>query len=105
MIEIGRRNFLLGALATPFIIRVDALMPVKRWGPRPVWLGDNLLLNGAELNAQEFPNLYTLLGHAYGGFGDRFNIPLLSPDRGAPHQFVYCMTQQGVILPTLETHR
>ena len=100
---IGRRSFLIGALSAPVIIRFDALMPVKVWGPPLRWMGDNLLLNGAELRAAEFPELFAVMGHSYGGVGDRFNIPLLTQGFWrAPHQFAYCMTPQGVILPVLE---
>jgi microcystin-dependent protein len=75
-------------------------MPVKRWRPSLRWVGGSLVCNGAELRAHEFPDLFAIMGHTYGGFGDYFNIPLFGEARVMPlggKSLTYCMTQQGQI--------
>jgi microcystin-dependent protein len=56
------------------------------------------MCNGAELRAGEFPDLFAVMGHTYGGLGDRFNIPSFGEAKFTDVQpLIYCMTQQGQI--------
>ncbi|MBX3585547.1 MAG: tail fiber protein [Ramlibacter sp.] len=54
-----------GAGQTPFVT------PLEAWG----WMH----CDGRALEAQQYPELFAVLGYTYGGSGSQFNIPAL-PD-------------------------
>jgi hypothetical protein len=109
-----RRNFLIGATAlifAPAVVRAQSLMPVKIWKTPLIKIGDNLLCNGAEVNVNEYPYLFSALGNTYGGSDNKFNLPDFSQQnlqsdrwinwRDSPlvkNRIGYLITPQGMIL-------
>jgi len=66
---LDRRGFLLGALATPAIVKFDSLMPVRlmEW-PIPNWCPPGWLpCDGRPLPGYKYRTLRSLLGNVYGG--------------------------------------
>jgi hypothetical protein len=100
-----RRNFLVGVTAlicAPAVVRAQFLMPVKIWKTPLIKVGNNLLCNGAEININEYPDLFNILGKNYGGSDNQFNLPDLNMKdidlSLVVHKIGYCITPQGMIL-------
>jgi hypothetical protein len=99
---IGRRSLLLGLVSAPAILRLDALMPVKAWRPSIIGRNGLLVCNGARLSARDYPDLFAVLGHTYGGLGDGFNLPSLQSPHRPPGSFEYMINQSGMLLLQLQ---
>ena len=69
-----RRIFLAGlgaTLAAPAIVRAHVLMPVRSiFVPEPT-----LPCDGRVLRARDYPDLFAVLRHRYGGAGPTFRVP------------------------------
>jgi microcystin-dependent protein len=50
-------------------------MPLKIWRPSIIKSNGLILCNGAQLNANEYPELFSILGHTYGGYEGKFILP------------------------------
>jgi hypothetical protein len=105
---INRRTFFLGLIAAPAIARAEMLMPVKLWRPSATRLSNGLLLcDGGWLRASDEPELFSLLGHLYGGSHDRFRLPDMRAAVESPPVGVtlikYGITSAGMILPSLDS--
>jgi hypothetical protein len=102
---INRRAFFLGLMAAPAIARAEMLMPVKLWRPSATRLSNGLLLcDGGWLRAGDEPELFSLLGHLYGGSLDRFRLPDMRPTIDPPTGVTlirYGITPNGIITPSL----
>jgi hypothetical protein len=101
---INRRGFVLGLIAAPAIARADMLMPVKLWRPSAIRLSNGLFLcDGGWLRTSDEPELFSLLGHTYGGSGDRFSLPNMLPTIDPPTGVIlvrYGIASAGIITPT-----
>ena len=76
---INRRGFLTGlglVIAAPAIVRASALMvaPRRPW-PLVLWRNGRLVCNGAFINARDYPDLFSAMGHSFGGDGQTFRLP------------------------------
>jgi hypothetical protein len=77
-VVLPRRHFLKGLaalVAAPAVVKAEILMPIKVWRPPLEWREGFLVLNGAELKAGEFPALFEVFGHHFGGQGATFRLP------------------------------
>jgi hypothetical protein len=77
-VVLPRRNFLKGLaalIAAPAVVKAEILMPIKVWRPPLEWREGFVVLNGAELKASEFPALFEVFGHHFGGQGATFRLP------------------------------
>ena len=77
-VVLPRRNFLKGLTAlivAPAVVNAEILMPIKVWRPPLEWREGFVVLNGAELKASEFPALFEVFGHIFGGHGATFRLP------------------------------
>jgi Phage Tail Collar Domain len=73
-----RRAFLKGLLslfAAPAIVKVESLMPIKVWSTPIQWREGFLVLNGAMVKTEDFPTLFDIFGHTFGGRGRTFRLP------------------------------
>jgi hypothetical protein len=74
---LSRRGFLAGLgslLATPAVVRAEALMPIKVWRPPLIWRDGLIACNGVELAVADFPDLFTIFGYMHGGCGTKFRL-------------------------------
>lgn len=77
---LSRRRF-FGILAAPAIVKVGSLMALPRapWPPLIATPEGLLLANGALLDARVYPELFSVMGHTYGGNLYSFRLPDLGP--------------------------
>lgn len=68
-------------MAAPAIVRADALMAIPRrpWPPFLLRADGRLVCNGALLRAQDFPELYSVIGTSFGGTDSTFRLPEVPP--------------------------
>jgi hypothetical protein len=73
---INRRSLLAGLIAAPAVVRASALMALPRapWPPL-IKLRGALLCNGALLHIADYPELFAVMGEAYGCAPGRFRLP------------------------------
>ena len=50
-------------------------MPIKVWATPIRWREGFLVLNGAMVKADDFPALFAIFGHTFGGSGRTFRLP------------------------------
>jgi hypothetical protein len=73
-----RRDFLkglIGLVAAPAIVKAESLMPIKVWATPIRWREGFLVLNGAMVKADDFPALFAIFGHTFGGRRRTFRLP------------------------------
>jgi Phage Tail Collar Domain len=80
-VKLDRRGFLTGLIVAPAIVRVSSLMAMPRvpWPPFLLRADGRLVCNGALLRVCDFPELFSVMGHSYGGGGSHFRLPNLTP--------------------------
>lgn len=79
--NLSRRSILGGLLAAPAIVKIQSLMILPRRPWPPLIYRDGLLLcNGAQVRTADYPDLFRVMGDAYGGNGvDNFRLPMMEP--------------------------
>jgi len=103
-IDASRRGFLGGIAATLLVTSAGVRLAVPT--PKPLLAANGWpICNGQKLLRVDFPELFKVIGNAYGG-GDRFggnyftmpdlsnNMPIFG---GPPHQLVYVIAPHAVI--------
>jgi hypothetical protein len=78
---INRRSLIGGLLAAPAIVRLSSLMALPRLSLPPLLARNgHLICNGALLRVDAYPELFSVVGNAYGGTpGLSFRLPDLPP--------------------------
>ena len=74
---LSRRAILGGLIAAPAIVRVSHLMAMPRALIRPRL--DSLPCNGELVAIADYPELFAVMGTAYGDAPGRFRLPDLGP--------------------------
>jgi hypothetical protein len=73
-----RRGFLkvlVGLVAAPAVVKAESLMPIKVWSTPIQWREGFVVLNGAMVKTEDFPTLFAIFGHTFGGRGRTFRLP------------------------------
>jgi hypothetical protein len=107
-----RRVFLKGLLTSIALVSLRGGPPAKVSGPELRWREGFVVLNGAELKASDFPDLFDVFGHHFGGEGATFCLPtssvlpnetLISVD-ATQREFFYPAHPSGSYPDTLTMH-